>query len=290
MTKIPQEIHSIILAVKEDPMNKSAKENWYGNARYRMLDEQTCQSIEYERMASILEKGLKIEYQGEPDPAAEGRMTICGRIYKEDSSENKWIYESYKTALAGKRSDIESRINNLGSLVKHEDVPQIDIAQWEEELQAQKAAQSKGKGKKQVKDDKTQKAKNDATKNKSKITDQEEKKEEEETLQDKLASYMDFPIGPMVLDCEKEPSKLETEIVEELNKANPVLFKKCEHGVEIFIKDKQFKTTKQILHHSHILKQIIVRPKVPQIIPQAEIVVENPIEEKKDEENAEEQQ
>ena len=152
-------------------------------------------------------------------------------------------------------------------------MPSIDIAQWEEEYTQQKIQASKGRrGRKDDKSGKSQ-SKTDEKKSKAKKEEEEEPKPEEveETLEDKLVGYMNFPVGPINIDCEKDVETIQSEIVEEFKNANPVLFEKCANGVEVFVKDKQLKNPKQILHHGHILKEIVVRPKVLQIIPPAEV-------------------
>ena len=89
LASIPEDITSLILTINEDQLAKNAKDNWYNNARYRILDELVSQSIEYEKMAPIFEKGVKIE-AANPDESPEFRTVICGRIYR-DVANAKWI-------------------------------------------------------------------------------------------------------------------------------------------------------------------------------------------------------
>ena len=279
LSAIPADVNSLILTIKEDPLHKSAKDTWYGNSRYRILDEDTYQSIEYEKLSGLLEKSLKVSEGTAEEAVNDVRVAICGRVYK-DLPGGKWTYEAYHTALSGKKADVENKILTLGGLMKKEELPSIDIDKWEEESNQQKMLAAKTKGGKSKKEDtkmgKSQ-SKADDKKNKSKAPKDEpveEKKETEETLQMKLAGYMDFPIGPLTLDCTKTAEQLEGEIVAELEKANRALLKLCDHGVEVFLKDKQLKNPKQVLHNAHILRQFIVRPKEARIIPQADLVQE----------------
>ena len=285
---VPKEVGSLIFVVHEDVMHKSAKENWYGNARYRLLDESTYQSVDYEKMGGILEKAIKVEAAVQDDAVPETRTVVCGRIFKEGTPTN-WTYEAYSTALIGKKADIEARISGLGALSKREELPAIDISQWEEEFSMQKAQAAKSKLSKGKKDD-TRQAKNaskgEEKKGKTKKDEEEDKKDKagdktkdkdgkdkskEETLQDKLADYTDFPIGPILIDCQKDIASIEVEIYEALKRTDIKLYQKCENGFEIFVNDKKLKSIRQILQHSHILNQIIIKPRIPQIIPQAEI-------------------
>ena len=190
-------------------------------------------------MVPIFEKGVKIE-AANPDESPEFRTVICGRIYI-DLANAKWISEAYNAALIGKKEDVNNKISSLGDLNKREDMPSIDIAQWEEEYTQQKIQASKGRrGRKDDKSGKSQ-SKTDEKKSKAKKEEEEEPKPEEveETLEDKLVGYMNFPVGPINIDCEKDVETIESEIVEEFKNANPVLFEKCANGVEVFVKDKQ---------------------------------------------------
>ncbi len=284
---IPPEVASLILAVREDPLNKNAKETWYGNARYRLLDEDTYQSVEYERLGQILEKAIRVGEPAGEDTSQEARVAVCGRLYVEDSKDRRWTYEAYHTALSGKKADIDAKITGLGALVKREDLPSIDTAKWDEEYAQQKAAASKGKGKGKREDTRAGKSQSklDDKKNKSKSKAQkeedesEEKKEEEETLQQKLEGFADFPIGPIELDCEESADKIQQKIVEAFATADKQLFEICaQQGVEVFVRDRQLRSGKQLLNHSHILRQVVIRPKAPQIIPPAEVPHEGDVE------------
>ena len=273
LPSVPEEIASIILTIREDPINKKAKDNWYNNARYRLIDENTCQNIEYEKLIPILEK-----VPNNPEEPAEMRTIVCGRIYR-NTSTMKWIYESYKGVVIGKMKEVERKIAGFGELVNRERLPTIDIGQWDDEYLQRRMQASKGKkGKKEDKSNKSQSKTDDKKKGKLKKESEAAKvleEEIEETLDKKLAGYLDFPIGPIEIDCEKDKSIIEVEIIEAFKNANPVLFEKCENGVEIFVKDRLFTNPKQILRYSHILKLFIIRPKVPQIVAEVELV-ENP--------------
>lgn len=275
LASVPEEVSSLLLVVREDAIPKNAKENWYDNARYRVLDEETMQSVEYEKIVPSFERVVKLE-SANPEEGTEFRLSVCGRIYR-DRDTMKWIYEAYKASLSGRQEDLDSKLCNLGQVASREELPAIDMSQWEEEYTQYKLQASKGK--RGRRDDKSGKSQSKTEEKKLKPRkDEEEVKEDEpaeETLEEKLAGYLDFPVGPIEIDCEKDPLAIEAEIAEELKNENPVLFEKCAHGVEVFVKDKELRNGKQILHHAHVLKQFVVRPRVPQIIPPAE-VDENP--------------
>jgi len=269
LASIPEEVASLLLTVKEDVIPKSAKDNWYDNARYRILDEETSQSIEYEKIAPSFERVVKLESANQEE-GTEFRLTVSGRIYREKDT-MKWIYEAYNISLSGRKEDLDNKIKNLGQVVNREELPKVDIAQWEEEYTQYKSQANKGK--KGKKDDKS-KSQSKTEEKKVKLKPEGESKEEapeEEALGQKLVECLDYPIGPIEIDCEKDIETIQAEITEEFKNGNPVLFEKCEHGIEVFVRDKQLRNAKQILHHSHVLKQFVIRPKVPQIVPPTEV-------------------
>lgn len=272
LPSVPEEVASLVLTVRESPIAKSARDNWYSNARYRLLDESTSQNVEYEKLVPVLEK-----VAGNAEEM-EVKTVVCGRMYR-NVSNMKWIYESYKGVVVGKAEEVEKKIAGFGSLLNREPLPTIEISQWEDEYIQRKIQASKGrKGRKEDKGSKSQSKTEDKKKGKGKKESEVVKvpeEEPEETLDRKLAGYLDFPIGPVQIDCQKDKSIIEAEIVKAFKDANPVLFEKCENGVEIFVKDRLLANSKQILRHGHMLKQFVIRPKIVQIVPEAELG-ENP--------------
>lgn len=275
---IPSSIAQLILVIKEDPIQKTAKEQWYGNARSRLLDEDTYQSVEYMKLGEIYEKAQKVG-EGSADPEnPDTRIALCGRMYKDETT-SKWTYEALHIGLSGKIVDLEKKMSGFNELMKREELPAIDKEKWEEEVTQQRANVSKsksGKGKK----DETKSGKNkskiedDKKGNKSrsqKEEDVEEKKQDEESLESKLEGYMDFALGPIEFDCEHSIEAIEKHILEELAKHDKMLIDICTFGFDIMVNDIQLKTTKQILHHAHILQKFILRPKSPPMISPAEI-------------------
>lgn len=286
---IPANVAMFILVAKEDQMNKSAKEQWYGNARCRLLDEDTFQSIEYIRLNELYEKSQKLS-EGNPDPdVPEFRIALCGRIFRDDRTQSGAMsYEALHISLAGKAADIEKKMAGFSDLLKREEVGAIDKEKWDEELSQQRANVSKSKTGKGKKDD-TKSGKNKSkveedkkNKSRSQREDEEEEKKDEESLESKLEPYMNFAFGPIKITASDPLEDIEKSIYEELEKHDKMLWDICAFGFDLMTNKKQAKYTKQIFRHCHILQEFFIRPKSPPIITPAEIA--QPIEEKKEEE------
>jgi hypothetical protein len=270
---VPPEVATIILAVKEDPLHKTAKEPWYAHARYRLLDEETYQSVEYSKLDEVLEKAQKVSDAPADDGTPDTRLVLCGRLFKDDKTA-KWTYEAYKLGLSGKTVDLEKKMAGLSDLAKREEMPVIEIEKWEEEHAQQIATAAKGKGRAKREEPKAGKSRSKIDDDKKSKTQKEEDKDEDkdadvDTIESRLEGILNFPIGPIKLDCEATVADIEAKILQAFAEKHKDIHGLCIHGLEIYLHDRLLKNPKQILRYAHLLPHFILRPKVPEIIPPA---------------------
>ena len=270
---VPSEVAMAILAVKEDPLHKTAKDTWYAHARYRLLDEETYQSVECCKLDEVLEKAQKVSDVPADDGTPDTRLVLCGRLYKDEKTA-KWTYEAYKLALSGKTADLEKKLAGLSDILKRDEMPVIEVEKWEEEHAQQIATAAKGKGRGKREEPKAGKSRSKIDDDKKSKTQKEEdkdedKEEEVESIQSRLEGLLNFPIGPIDFDCQAPVAEIEAKILKTFADKHKDVHALCTHGLEIYLKDRLLKNPKQILRYSHLLPQFILRPKVPEIIPPA---------------------